>query len=170
MVNIPVPSNIKMGRINKQWRHTIGLGIEVSARDAPEALRRIEDVRDALQARFSGSEIYPPRIAGSRSRIAGSPTFRHFLVASGRPTEVALFEDELALAEKSLGGLDVTSLANTETKKERGAQVERAASNLAQLLRQNIDAGWIPSHGSIADAVGLLDSALNPEAPPIPEQ
>lgn len=143
-----------MGRTNKQWRHVIGLGVEVSAPNAEEASRRIEDARDALQARFSGSEIYPPRISGSASRIAGSPTFKHFLLID-RPSEVDIFDDDVALTERNLNS------AINQSDPSRTVRVEGAAVSLVRLLRQSIEAGWIPSHGSIVEAIGSLESALS---------
>lgn len=133
-----------MGRTNKTYRHTLELAVEVNAPNAEEALRRVEDVRDALQSRFGGGEIYPPRLGGSTSRIPGSPRFKQFNLIGGRPREVDPFDAQ----DESRRGL-VDDLPS-----------ERFIANavhLASLVRQSIEAGWVPSDGSIADALAVFE-------------
>ena len=144
-----------MGRVNKQWRHSIGIGIEVSAPDGPEASRRIEDVRDALQARFTGSEIYPPSMPGSRSRIPGSPRFGHFQLI-GKPGEVDPFDNDAALTERDLRVL----LSDDKNTSRQDDRIKYSATYLILLLRQSIKSAWIPNKGDIADSVEALESAI----------
>jgi hypothetical protein len=149
-----------MGRTNKQWSHVIGIGIEVAAPDQLEAARRMEDARDALQARFAGSEIYPPRIDGTASRIAGSPIFKHFLLVPGRPTQVDPFNDAVSVTSDRLASMDA-EVSIPAGERDRAQRIEQLASELVVLIRQSIDAGWMPNQGNINDTTVNLESLLN---------
>lgn len=151
-----------MGRTNKQWSHVIGIGIEVAAPDQIEAARRMEDARDALQARFAGAEIYPPRIDGAASRIAGSPSYKHFLLIPGRPTEVDPFNDAIVLTSDKLDTLDA-EISIPIGDIDRAQRIEQSASELAVLIRQSIEAGWIPNQGKINDVASNLEKLLGLE-------
>lgn len=137
------------------------VGVEFNASDQAEAGRRVEDIRDALQARFAGVEIYAPSTRKRGNRLAGSPHFRHFLTAIGRPALVDPFDDqatELIARDKAAQEPMLSEFDDGG----RQAKIEEAAKHLLSIISQGTQSGWIPSQGPIAEAALGLQGLIYP--------
>ena len=142
-----------MGRNQPEWYHQVIVNISVRAEDKGQAQSRFKDVLDALQARFNGLDIYPPRRDGATkgARIAGNPKFLDFLLTEGQPTTVTPFTD----------GFD-DGAARRQPNAEHRIKSNELLLLVAQGLTRIVEKGLIPEDEELDGVATRIRQLIGP--------
>jgi hypothetical protein len=142
-----------MGRNQPEWYHQVIVNVSLKAEDEEQAQSQFQDVLNALQARFNGLDIYPPRRddATKGTRIAGNPKFLDFLLTEGQPTTVTPFTD----------GFD-DGVARRQPSAEYRSKSDELLCLVAQGLTRIIEKGLIPEDEEMDNIATHIRQLVSP--------